>query len=267
MSLLKKFGPHLPYLRRYARALSGSQVDGDRYVEATLEAMVAEPGIIDLEAPGKLELFRIFSKIWCNISADVPAGEAANKDLARLDTLTPLPRQAFLLLSFEFFEPSEVATVLDIDEAKVGELVDEVGEQIADQVVSRVLIIEDEPLIMMDLKSLMEGLGHEVTGTAQTHEDAVKVAETARPQIILADIQLADGSSGIDAVNEILQHYEVPVLFITAFPERLLTGERPEPTYLIPKPFKPEMVKALVSQALFFGEKAKSGTILDSANS
>ncbi|MNL71833.1 two-component response regulator [compost metagenome] len=75
--------------------------------------------------------------------------------------------------------------------------------------------------------------------------------------MVLADIQLADGSSGIDAVNEILQDDTVPVIFITAFPERLLTGERPEPTFLVTKPFNPDMVKALISQALFFEEAAQ----------
>mgnify|MGYP000411422531 CR=1 FL=1 len=72
------------------------------------------------------------------------------------------------------------------------------------------------------------------------------------PGLVLADIQLADGSSGIDAVKDILGHYDIPVIFITAFPERLLTGERPEPTFLITKPFQPETVKAAIGQALFF---------------
>jgi CheY-like chemotaxis protein len=69
---------------------------------------------------------------------------------------------------------------------------------------------------------------------------------------VLADIQLADGSSGIDAVKDILARLDVPVIFITAFPERLLTGERPEPTFLITKPFQRSTVKAAISQALFF---------------
>jgi CheY-like chemotaxis protein len=76
--------------------------------------------------------------------------------------------------------------------------------------------------------------------------------------MVLADIQLADGSSGIDAVNDILAESPIPVIFITAFPERLLTGERPEPAFLVTKPFNPEMVKALISQALFFDNQAKA---------
>jgi hypothetical protein len=51
------------------------------------------------------------------------------------------------------------------------------------------------------------------------------------------------------------------VIFITAYPERLLTGERPEPTFLITKPFQPEIVKAVISQALFFDANALSSRV------
>ena len=78
-----------------------------------------------------------------------------------------------------------------------------------------------------------------------------------QPGLILADIQLADGSSGLEAVNELLATFEAPVIFITAFPERFLTGERPEPAFLIAKPFQPATVSAIISQALFFERKAK----------
>jgi CheY-like chemotaxis protein len=119
------------------------------------------------------------------------------------------------------------------------------------------MIIEDEPLIAMDIENMVRDLGHGVTGISRTHAEAVKLFDERKPGIILADIHLADGSSGVDAVNEILGQYEVPVIFITAFPEKLLTGMRPEPTYLVTKPFQPEMVRALISQALFFNERSR----------
>ena len=119
------------------------------------------------------------------------------------------------------------------------------------------LIIEDETFIAMDLEGLVESLGHRVLGVARTHSEAVTLAKTKRPGLILADIQLADGSSGLDAVNELLRSFEVPVIFITAYPERFLTGERPEPAFLIAKPFQPATVSAVISQALFFERKAR----------
>lgn len=120
------------------------------------------------------------------------------------------------------------------------------------------LIIEDEPVIAADLESLVEELGHEVTGNATTHTEAVAMARANPPGLILCDIQLADNSSGIEAAHEILEELDVPIIFITAFPERLLTGERPEPTYLIPKPFQENTVKAAIGQALFFHPSAES---------
>ena len=93
-------------------------------------------------------------------------------------------------------------------------------------------------------------------------DDVLKRARQRRPietarDLVLADIQLADGSSGLDAVNEILRSVSLPVIFVTAFPQRLLTGTRPEPTFLITKPFQAENVKAVISQALFFDVRGR----------
>ena len=92
---------------------------------------------------------------------------------------------------------------------------------------------------------------------AATKDEAVPRPQSERPGLVLADINLGEGGSGIDAVSEILASFDIPVIFITAYPEKLLTGERPEPTYLITKPFLPETVQATVGQALFFHPVAK----------
>lgn len=133
---------------------------------------------------------------------------------------------------------------------------EEAGRELASDIATDVLIIEDETFIALDLEGLLESLGHHVIGIARTHTEAVAIAKKKRPGLILADIQLADGSSGLDAVNELLDTFEVPVIFITAYPERFLTGQRPEPAFLIAKPFQPATVSAVVSQALFFERNA-----------
>jgi CheY-like chemotaxis protein len=115
------------------------------------------------------------------------------------------------------------------------------------------MVIEDEAIIAMDIADIVRGVGHAVTGTARTRDEAVALALRDQPDLILADIQLADNSSGIDAVNDILGRFPgIPVIFITAYPERLLTGERPEPAFLITKPFSEDQVRSAVSQAMFF---------------
>lgn len=132
----------------------------------------------------------------------------------------------------------------------------EAGREIAERVATDVLIIEDESLIAQDIEFIARDLGHRVIGVARTHQEAVELAKRQRPGLILADIQLADGSSGLNGINEMLDSFDAPVIFITAFPERLLTGERPEPAFLISKPYKGDTVKATISQALFFERKA-----------
>ena len=128
----------------------------------------------------------------------------------------------------------------------------EAQRSIERQLASRVLIIEDESIIALDLENLVVDLGHEVVGIAATRDEAVAKARSQKPGLILADINLGEGGSGVDAIEEILRGFDIPVIFVTAYPERLLTGERPEPTYLITKPFLQETVQATIGQALFF---------------
>jgi CheY-like chemotaxis protein len=159
-------------------------------------------------------------------------------------------------MAVEGFNKSELGIILDKNPGEIMALLEDASKSIVNQVATDVMIIEDEPIIAMDLEALLVSLGHRVTGVARTEKEALHLASSKRPGLVLADIQLADGSSGLDAVNRILVDVNVPVVFITAFPERLLTGEKPEPAFLITKPFMPDMVKAVVSQALFFDDKA-----------
>jgi CheY-like chemotaxis protein len=255
MSLLAKLGPHLPYVRRYARALTGDQRAGDAYVRAALEALAAGELVLDLGKPPRVALYHVFHTIWGTTGArlETPAdGPRVDAPSARLLRIAPRSRQAFLLTALEGFTPSEAAQILDCGFAEVEQLIAEAQKEIDAELATDVLIIEDEPVIAADIEALARELGHEVVGIAATHAEAIEAAARQRPGLVLADIQLADGSSGVDAAREILGQFNVPVIFITAFPERLLTGERPEPTFLITKPFQPETVKAAIGQALFF---------------
>ncbi|WP_380874386.1 response regulator [Sphingomonas sp. DBB INV C78] len=258
MSLGQELAPHLPFLRRYARALTGSQQHGDAYVRATLETIVAAPGDFPRDVDTRLGLYGIFQRIWAStndneIDEDVTAdGDREGIARARLSRITPLSRQALLLTAMEGFTVEDAAYLTGVTPEEVNALVTEALAEIERQTRADVLIIEDEPIIAMDLETIVRDLGHGVTGVAVTRDEAVAQALAQRPGLVLADIQLADDSSGIDAVKDILAQFAVPVIFITAFPERLLTGERPEPTFLITKPFQRSTVKAAIAQALFF---------------
>jgi len=262
MSLSATIAPHLPFLRRFSRAVSGSQESGDALVAAMLEAIIADVDIYPKASSDRIALYKIFAKLFTSVAIRVPQEQVQSaweqRAAANLNALAPLPRQAFLLVAVEGFSDEEAAEILNVDESRFSDLLVQASNEISRQVATEILIIEDEPLIAMDIEEMVESLGHRVVGTARTHAEAVALFGKTRPKMVLADIQLADGSSGIDAVNEILSSTSVPVIFITAFPERLLTGERPEPAFLVTKPFNPDMVKALISQALFFERHAKA---------
>lgn len=261
MSLSEKIGPLLPHLRRYARALTGNQTAGDSYVRSLLEAIIADDSVVDRELDPRVALYRAFHVIWSTINIDEgsvdPEAETGMEKIAseRLKRMTPINRQALLLTAMEGFSTHEAASILAISDAETTALIDAALKEIDDQIATNVLIIEDEPIISMDLEQIVLDLGHEVMATVVTRDEAVEAVNTRKPGLVLADIQLADGSSGIDAVKDIFSRFSVPVIFITAYPERLLTGERPEPTFLITKPFLSSTVKAAIGQALFFNEE------------
>jgi CheY-like chemotaxis protein len=158
----------------------------------------------------------------------------------------------FLLSSLEGFDDDEVAAITGTAPAAVPGMVEAAGRALLRQPQTRVLIIEDEWFIATDLTRIIESMGHVVVGQATRRETAVAQARILNPGLILADVRLGRDNAGLDAVQDILRTAQVPVVFVTGYPERLLTGREPEPTYLVSKPFTEQAVKAVVAQALFF---------------
>jgi CheY-like chemotaxis protein len=257
MSLLANLAGYLPYVRRYARALTGDQITGDNYVRVTLEALAAGDGPADGAMPGRVALYHVFHSIWQSSGAQLEPRESSGATLRqqasdRLMSIAPRSREAFLLTALEGFTLEETAIILGADFSNIETLIADAQAEIDEDLATDVLIIEDEAIISADLEAILTELGHRVTAIATTRDEAVAAVLRKPPGLVLADIQLADGSSGADAVKDILAQYDVPVVVVTAFPERLLTGERPEPSFILTKPFQPGTVKAAVGQALFF---------------
>ena len=254
--LAQSIARELPYLRRYARALTGSQSAGDNYAAATLEAILSDRSVLDGVNDMRIGLFRAFHAIWQSSGQPVDPPQPGSREAAaqaHLRGLTPNSREALLLRTIESLRYDQIAVIMQTDQPEAEELVQIALNEMGSAIRGKVMVIEDEMIIAMDLKGIVQAMGHDVTGVARTHKDAVKLARSNRPDLILADIQLADGSSGVDAVNELLASLgDMPVIFITAFPERLLTGDRPEPAFLISKPYSEEQVRSAVSQAMFF---------------
>ncbi len=254
MSIKITLAPELPYLRRYARTLTGSQSLGDAAVREVLEALLLAPEEFGTNIAPRIELYRVFHKMWRGMPS-------MSDDNGLISNLPIDSRQSLLLTAIEGFSISEAALILDSSSDVVAGEINSARQSITDSLRANVMIIEDESIIALHIQSIVEDLGHSVAGIARTRSEAVVLADHTHPELVLADISLADGTSGIDAVKDILAVMDVPVIFITAFPERLLTGERPEPTYLITKPFEPETVAATIGQALFVHREKRSQKI------
>ncbi len=256
------FVQYLPQLRRYARALTGNQDAGDQLVVAVLSRLGQKKHASD-KGP-KVLLFQLLSTLWNGLvgeqlrNEELSAGNAKPVD-EKLGAMQELSRQAFLLIALDGFSHEDASNVLQLPLNEFEDILHTARTEVAGLVATNILIIEDEFLIAADLQRIVSELGHSVMGIAPTHAEAISLVKDEKPGLILADIKLADGSNGIDAVNEILAVHQVPVVFITAYPDSLLTGLRPEPTFLITKPFETDGVRAIVSQALFFNDKANPG--------
>lgn len=246
---------HLPALRRFARAVCSDAEAGDRWVRRTLERL--QDGRRDGAGAAEIgdqrvALYRelLETPVEPDLPAAKPGGENEQILVERMRTLPERLRRVMLLVSLEGFAVRDVAAILAVDAREAAALYREAHAMLYRQPPCRVLIIEDESVIALDLAETVGELNHEVVGIARTRAEAETLARRTRPSLVLADIKLADDSSGIDAVVDIQRALAVPVVFVTAFPERLLTGERPEPTFIVTKPFDAEMLAVAMAQAL-----------------
>ena len=261
MAISKDIAPLLPYLRRFSRALTGSQAKGDAHLATALETLLRDPSQFPRSLPPRQALYQFYLRVSSQpIRADFSDTSLHSAFDRNLAALSPAVRQAFLLTTVEGFSQEEAATIMRVDSARLTALLEQGARDIAHELASSILIIEDEPIIAMDLEAIVEDLGHHVVGVARARSQAVALAAERQPQLIMADIQLEGGGSGIEAVNEILAVASKPVVFITAHPSAYLSelAHRPEPAFLLPKPFKPDSVRAAVSQALFFDRRARA---------
>ncbi|GBQ82873.1 two-component response regulator [Gluconacetobacter johannae DSM 13595] len=235
----------LPYARRYARALTGSQSRGDLLVAESLrELAVVDTGTL----PPRLSLYRWISRHFDSIAT---TAEMAGQR----EGMGATERKLLLLTSLEEVPVADAARALDIDLRQATDILSRAHAGLRTVAETNILIIEDEPIIAMDIEDLVRRCGHQVAGVAATEADAVALATRTRPGLILADINLGAGGDGMRAVASILRHHDTPVIFVTAYPERLLTGETVEPAFVITKPFEPMTLAIATYQAVTGGPR------------
>lgn len=230
----------LPYARRYARALCGSQSSGDLLVAESLRELMA---VDDPSLPPRLRLYQWISRHHAQNSVENAHGGG----------MPPVARKLLLLTSLEELSTADAARVLSLNPTQATAMLEDAHARLRSCAQTSVLIIEDEPIIAMDIEELVRQCGHTIAGVASSEAEAVRLARETRPGLILADINLGDGGDGMNAVSAILQHQDIPIIFVTAYPERLLTGDTIEPAFVITKPFEPLTLAVSTYQAVSGG--------------
>jgi len=227
----------LPFARRYARALAGSQPRGDAVVAEALRSGLPP-------VAGHLALYAGVSARFPEPAEAAPAG----------DGMSMRRRQLLLLTALEDLSLPDAAVVVGLSREDAQAELAEARRILRDAAATDVLVIEDEPIIALDVGQLVEGCGHRVVGVASSEAEAVELARSTRPGLILADVNLGPGGDGISAVQRIMREQQVPVIFVTAYPERLLTAAgQVEPAFIIAKPFEPLALAIATYQATSLG--------------
>src|SRR6187402_2554390 len=120
MTLSTRIAPHLPYLRRYSRALTGTQTSGDAYVAAVLEAIIADISIFPDTSNDRVALYKLFTTLFGSSAVQVPEPTSPyaweKRASVNLAKVSPVARQAFILASVENFRLPEIAEILGFDE-------------------------------------------------------------------------------------------------------------------------------------------------------
>ena len=233
----------LPYARRYARALTGSQTAGDAMVAAALRMLLAAPLPVG-EAALRIALYTAIN--------DAPGSSAETVEAAE-SGMSARQRQLLLLTALEELPLADAAAATRQSQADADTQLRAARDILRAGAAARVLIIEDEPIIALDIQELVERCGHTVVGIATTEQEALEIAGRDPPSLILADINLGAGGDGATAVARIMRDLTMPVIFVTAYPERLLTGEALEPAFVITKPFDPTILAVATYQAVTRG--------------
>lgn len=236
MSIAERIEGLLPYLRRYARASTGNTLTGDACVERVLQGVLDHSldGDFDLEQFNRVRLYALLDQALDRISTSKNAKA----------------RRALLLIAVEGFAQNTACQILNVTQDELQNLLIIAEKAFAETTATSMLIVEDEPMISAQLKRIAESLGHRVVGVATRASEAVKLSRAHKPDIVLCDIQLADGSLGTDAIEEMNLPGNVPVVFVTAYPERYLSTTNEGPSYLITKPFDSEYLRAVIGHAL-----------------
>jgi CheY-like chemotaxis protein/DNA-directed RNA polymerase specialized sigma24 family protein len=240
----------LPRLRRYARAATGSVAAGDAALAESLPGVAAallEPSDDSRGRDGRGALQKALAALVRVLDAPRVVSLPVGGTVA--DAVAALPRDArhaLLLTLVEGLREDEAALVLDRTVEGVRQSLASARSALWPLQPARVLIIEDEPLVASHIASVVEELGHAVCGLAADETEAWLAARRMRPELILADLDLGAGGSGLAIARRIVANDDVPVVFVTGDPSAIPSTR----ALVVRKPYREAALRAAIGRAL-----------------
>jgi CheY-like chemotaxis protein len=246
---------HLPFLRRYGRALTGTTEEGDALVTRAVETALADPAAFRLDRPAvpatRIPLYALINRLF----DEGPVGGARGGDPHPIEqALRLLPeeqRRVFVLISLEELSFSQVAEVTGKSADWVKDSMASAQDTVRERLVANILIVEDDAIIAFDLSETVIAMGHKVAGTAATQDEALSIAAANDPTLALMDLRLAHGDSGIATAQALRERSSLPIIFVTAFAEELRQRGLEHLGPVIKKPFTREQIERAITQAVF----------------
>lgn len=247
----------LPRLRRHAYLLTGNMHAADEAVMACLKALPKDergrPQAADEKA-----LFRTFHSAILVPTEPVPGPDAAcEADAAlaatrdRLFALPPADRRVLVLVIIEGFSVAEAAQILVMDGSRAAAALLKARHlMVQPSRRLRAVIIEDDQLIGLDIAASLLELGYDDCIHAADSREAAEAAAGGEPDLIIADVKLSNGDSGVDVARRLSGRSNTPVVFVTAFPEIPLADPSISRDRVLPKPFSTTALKNMVRRTV-----------------
>lgn len=239
-------------LRQFLRALANDQLIGDEITNVLLTRI--DMDLIEGQPAGnwKTALFSAALESWRTVfeGPNVPAAFTPAAVLLSRAPEEDIHHQAAILVDIMEFNIDDTAKILKVGKEELERLLDQARSERKKPVQGKTLVIEDEALIADEICEIAEDAGVEILGPVATRPEAVSLANSNPPDLILSDYDLGPGGTGLDAVKDITSQHNSIAIFITGFPEEVLTGEDYEPAFVLKKPYDTDAVHAAIFYAL-----------------
>jgi len=241
-------------LRKYLRAINLDTVWAEEWLRLTNTEDQNDGDKASQSSQDEFRRFQRFFDYW-ELESAAESGEASAPftDGRLRDVVTALPpleNQVLLLCDFVGFSVEEAAALLKIEPTAAADRLDQ-GRRLAEELPKMsVLILEDHGLIAQDLSDIASDLGLTVIGIAENAAAAEKLVERNWPDIVISDQMLSDGDTGLEVLAGLRAKGRFYAIYVTAYPEEVLTGLDDEPAVVVSKPFEPEAIRAAIGHTL-----------------